>query len=1158
MTVHKLSAGDGYTYLTRQVASADERRPAGQSLAEYYVARGNPPGVWTGRGAEQLGLAGTEVSEDQMRALFGAGRHPDGVHRLGAAYPSYATLAPYQQRVAERLAEWESLNGRPPSAAERNRIAAVEARRGRRAVAGFDLVFTPVKSASVLWALGGAEVRGAVEDAHHEAVLSSLGWLESHAAYTRVGRGGVAQIDATGLICAMFDHRESRAGDPDLHTHVAVANKVCGVDGKWRSLDARGLYALGVAASERYNTRFEDALARRLGVEFVERPSNRRDLRPVREIDGVPAELLRHFSQRRAAIEDRYAELRRNYRATHGREPDRATQIQLAQQATLETREAKGAARSLAEQVTDWTTQARQLIGARRLDRLASDCMGRERSAGAADVPDVDELASQIVGTIAEQRSTWTVWNVHAETERTLRRYWFATADERELVTRAVVDRATGSHHSIRITEPEFVREAPELIRASDGVSMFRAHGSDRYTTSEVMIAEDELIAAARSTDGPRVDPHSLQAGLAIHEARTGLVLDRGQRGLVEAFACSSARIVVGIGPAGAGKTTAMRAFAATWQADGGRVIPLATSSRAAHVLGAELEMRAENLHKFLFEHHRANDRESSDLADRWFQLGAGDVVLVDEAGMAGTLHLHQLLRIATEAGATVRLLGDPAQLAAVDAGGALNLLEEETGATYLTTLHRFTDPAEGDATLALRRGNPKAVTFYDDRDRIAAGSRDAMLEAAYDHWACDVRAGKRSVLIAATTGDVNALNARARLERALAGQIEADGVVLHDGNLAGVGDWVVTRTNARTLRYGRSRWVHNGDAWRVTGRHRDGSLTVRHLEHGSSVRLPRDYVADAVELGYACTAHRAQGATVDTAHALVTTEMTREGLYVASTRGRDSNRWYVASDEPVTLDCDHEPEPPRTTYEVLDAVLRRTGAELSATQTLRETTGEATRLRSLVGRYEHARDRAAMDALRLAVAELPEPEQTRILGDRGAPHLARVLADAVARGIDGPVLVRRALDLDSTDNTRSPALVLASRITDHPRTLGIPDRPADGSPNARPLPWLHAPSVGHPGWDPYLKMRAALIADRAAELGSLVDAYREQYDITTTNAGPLGEPPQPGTRREAAYRAALAELALTPPRPAPAPQSTPAPSPTRRPDHQQSHSLTR
>jgi conjugative relaxase-like TrwC/TraI family protein len=129
-----------------------------------------------------------------------------------------------------------------------------------------------------------------VED-HHEAVDSTLDWLELHAAYTRVGKGGVAQIDATGLVYAMFDHRESRAGDPDLHNRVAVANKVCGIDGKWRSLDARGPYGPGCCRSERYHTRFEHALARRLGVQFADRATRRRDLRPVREITHVPAEL---------------------------------------------------------------------------------------------------------------------------------------------------------------------------------------------------------------------------------------------------------------------------------------------------------------------------------------------------------------------------------------------------------------------------------------------------------------------------------------------------------------------------------------------------------------------------------------------------------------------------------------------------------------------------------------------------------------------------------------------------------------------------------------------------------------------------------------------------------------------------------------------------
>ncbi|MBA2446317.1 MAG: relaxase domain-containing protein [Nocardioidaceae bacterium] len=101
------------------------------------------------------------------------------------------------------------------------------------------LVFTPVKSASVLWALGDPDVRTAVEAAHHEAVETTMGWVEQHAAYTRTGHAGAAQVDTTGLVCAASDHRESRSSDPDLHTHVAVANKICGLDGNWRSLDAR-------------------------------------------------------------------------------------------------------------------------------------------------------------------------------------------------------------------------------------------------------------------------------------------------------------------------------------------------------------------------------------------------------------------------------------------------------------------------------------------------------------------------------------------------------------------------------------------------------------------------------------------------------------------------------------------------------------------------------------------------------------------------------------------------------------------------------------------------------------------------------------------------------------------------------------------------------
>ena len=598
---------------------------------------------------------------------------------------------------------------------------------------------------------------------------------------------------------------------------------------------------------------------------------------------------------------------------------------------------------------------------------------------------------------------------MHAETERLLRGLRFADADERERVTAAVVAAAIGPRLSIRITEPELVAEAPSLTRASDGQSVFLPHGSHRFTTSEVLLAEERLVAAARcpiqpEVAAPHLDPVVCEAAVAVHEATHRVRLDAGQRQLVTAFATSRARIAVGIGPAGSGKTTATRAFAAAWRSGqagdgmgngggGGRVVPLATSAKAAQVLGEELGVRAENLHKFL--HENDPDLRPAGPSESWFTLRPGDVVLVDEAGMAGTLQLTRLLEHAERTGAAVRLLGDPAQLASVDAGGALRLLEREAGATHLSDLHRFRDRDEAAATLGLRQGDARALDFYTARDRIRSGPRDTMLEAAYDAWETDVRDGRISILIAAATSDVVALNARARAERVANGHVTAEGVELHDGNLAGVGDWVVTRSNDRLLQYGRGlggfrrggRWVHNGDTWRVTRRHADGSLTVRHLDNRGRVRLAAGYVGDSVELADAATVHRVQGATTDTAHALVTAEMTREALYVASTRGRHRTTWYTATETPLDADGHDPDEAPRTANEVLGSVLARSGSEDSATATIRDTVDQATSLRTLVGRYQHARTLAMTDALREAAEALPPTDRARVLADAAAPQ---------------------------------------------------------------------------------------------------------------------------------------------------------------------------
>jgi conjugative relaxase-like TrwC/TraI family protein len=143
-------------------------------------------------------------------------------------------------------------HGRDPIDA-REIAAATIAKQSRprtQTVAGYDLTFSPVKSVSSFWAVADPHLAAQIEEAHQAAVQDALTFIERHALFTRQGRNGVRQVNVRGLVAAAFTHRDSRAGDPDLHTHVAVANKVQTLDGRWLSIDGRVLFKATVAASE--------------------------------------------------------------------------------------------------------------------------------------------------------------------------------------------------------------------------------------------------------------------------------------------------------------------------------------------------------------------------------------------------------------------------------------------------------------------------------------------------------------------------------------------------------------------------------------------------------------------------------------------------------------------------------------------------------------------------------------------------------------------------------------------------------------------------------------------------------------------------------------------------------------------------------------------
>ena len=1022
-----------------------------------------------------------QVDAAQMRSLFGLGAHPNDeaqmlgrpfLHRrepednpflvaLDHAFSAFATehdRAPRAGAERERI-RWQvatemvrqSLDGAEPSEPEVASFLAHRSPADREGVSGFDLVFTPAKSVSVLWALADDTVREQISRAHAEAWQQTLAWIDREAAVTRTGHGGLKQIDTTGLTAAAFDHLDSRAGDPNLHTHVAVSSKVLGVDGKWRSLDARVLFRLKVAASERYNALVEEQLVRRLGVRFVATPRPGRKV-PVREIDGIGSDLVALFSQRRAAIAASYKEMVAEYRAKHGHEPARTEQYHLAQAATLATRTAKGPGRPLNERVLDWRARAVEMLGsADGLQQRLRAVLHRQpnRPALLLNEHQVTQGAvTRVLELLGERRATWTQFHVLAEAMRVVRTLptvqqgsWSVT-DAAHAVTAACLEA------SLRLT-PQDPTPTPAALARADGTSIYRQHGTAKYTSQRVLDAEAELLRAARTSGGFVVRASTFEAAAADIQIDTRRRMDAHQIAMARRFACSGEQLVVGIGPAGAGKTTAMRAFVAAVTGAGGKVVALGPSAVAAQILGDDLGVPAETLHTFIARHAHGSS------APEHLRVDRQTVLLVDEAGMAGTLELQRVLQIAQREGAAMRLLGDPSQLGAVGAGGALRLIANTVGAAELRDVHRFSTPGEDAAGLLIRDGRTAGLDFYIDHGRVHSGTREAALEDLHAAWVDDVATGHTSIMVAATNDDVTYLNERARQHRIASGEIAGDGATLADGTAAGIGDVVVTRRNDRLLHHGSTDYVKNGDLWTVTGIGSDGALTVRHRVHRTRTVLPAEYVSEHVQLGYATTVHRCQGMTVDVARVLVEGSIAREHLYTGLTRGRSSNHLYVVTEELLDASLHHQPRPDAAARGVLEGVLSRGGPGDAALTTVVAEREASVSLATLVPAYEDAYatalDPDAVASMGDAIRAVFPPEDAgRILGDDTWPHLASLLYRHKRTGADLSVLLEARIE--SLAGARSPAALLAWQL-DEPLTEGdglpawITPPPPDESP---------------------------------------------------------------------------------------------------------------
>ncbi len=966
------------------------------------------------------------------------------------AEPNTAEMKEIQFRVGAQMFRDE--RGIEPSNAQLAQFIAENSKAHQTAVAGFDLVFTPPKSVSIAWGLGDEQLRRGIESAHERAIQDVIRHLEQNVVMTRRGRNGVRQIEtSSGVIGTKFRHWDSRAGDPNLHDHVVIANRVQGVDGQWSSIDGRMIYAYGVEASELYNSLVQQYVTELTGLQFEARSLNGKQ--PVHEIVGIDDEMVRAFSSRRGEISAALEQVTAKFVEEHGYAPREKQLIQLAQQATLATRPAKDGVHSLEELHAEWVAQA-HVLREQGVDLPVEGALAEKLKAASAEYEQqvlqakrqqayespVQEHAAAIVARLEESRSTWRRTHVNAEVLRYARDLGLNEKQDSVLLDsiREHLNAEMLPLHaqSQRLTPREFMR--------ADGTTQYQRINHELFTSERVLAAESAILDAATqqvipasSLDVFEMEAEKRRAELALQ----GYALPEGQERMAREFATSDKLLVVGIGAAGAGKTSSTRLAVNAIEASGGRVVGMAPTAAAAAVMREEMGIEADTVDKILSDWKNGAP----------VSLRAGDVLLVDEAGMVSTPKFQQILQLAQERGALVRALGDYRQLSAVGSGGALRLVDREVGAAHLDELFRFKNPDEAVATLALREpplvGADTPFDWYKDQGRVVVGESDVMVEQVFTAWRDDTTAGKQSIMIASTNETVGKLNDLAQAHAMERGHVrpEHGSVRLHNEARAHVGDVIVTRQNARRLTVnGGQDFVKNGDLWRVVGLE-DGMLTVQHLDHGGKVTLPGSYVASSVELGYASTIHRAQGATVDTAHALVDSSTDRAGAYVALTRGREENHLYVSLGEGQKRD------------EVLEQIASAYERDLTVHESVDAVRAEHHNVADLIAQHEDISELAVQKVMAAAVQEgmgrvsehpvrdgasgmvthhVPADaaaDTAEVLSSDAWGALAHELGEAAREGFDPAELIeqaygRRALH-DGDATARDAAAVMAWRV---------------------------------------------------------------------------------------------------------------------------------
>jgi conjugative relaxase-like TrwC/TraI family protein len=841
---------------------------------------------------DALKARATECGVDDLEALAGSKALKGGVRSVEAACRQGGSRWVKIETV-ERLCG--KVLGTDPRSLYGERFERAWQHRGKRVnerVQAFDHCFSSPKSVSLLAGGGGDQLCKQVAEARADALGVGVGYLERHGIGVRRDHNGTDRYQATGgLLGVAFEHRLSRSGDPQFHTHVLVQNAAKGPDGRWTALDSDRLYAHLMAADHLYLAAERAALTERLGVRWG--PVDARS--GAAEIVGLDdRRLIERFSKRSEEIDQWLAE-------------QGLSGIKASSAAAVATRAPKDHSDSEQSVYQRWVRElAEQGMGERQLDAVCSG--GRGRPATRAEL---EAALTALAGPdgLTEQASTFT----RTEVVDALAKRLPVAPNAQQALTQA--------------------EQAADRFLAERAVRVGgdRRLGVDRFSTPELLELERHLVDGATKRAGEPcavVRPELVRQVLDRHSTA-----GEDQAAMVRDLTQGGASVAVVVGRAGSGKTWALGLAREAFELDGYQVLGCAPTGIATVGLADEG-----------FSEARTVDRLLLDLQHHRVELDERTVLVVDEAAMVATRKLAPLLDHAHRAGARVVLVGDDRQFAPIQAGGGFRALRLRLGASELTVNRRQVEAWEQRAIDDVRAGNlERAIAAYAEHDRIRAfEARDDRDRALVADWWQAHAAGERPVIYAHRRAQVDQLNQVCQRLRAEAGQLGAERLVVGDRTFA-VGDVVVLGANAKQ-RLG----VVNGTTavileLDVPSR----AMTVRTLEDDPPrvVRLPGWYLDAAVrpgqsrrvDLAYARTDMRSQGRTERRALLALDGAEDMQGGYVQLSRSTDRTDLYLTvGPEPLGADEErpHPAREARAPEDLLERVLTRDGSKTLASDT--------------------------------------------------------------------------------------------------------------------------------------------------------------------------------------------------------------------------------